>query len=184
MGWLLDWHGVMQQGETLFGPPPETLGPAVDKERFRAAVMSQLREMRELARRNNVAYVPAQQGYIVATVSRALYTLATGRSNVQGERDRVGWPPDVPISADFLRSSYAAYRADVRGPHERLIAFVDEAVGSVRTRTAQRAGRLTSAFSRSHKPSGFVFLVVATNVGLKLCAFQRLIAVVEAARRL
>ena len=51
--------------------------------------MSQLREMRELARQNKVAYVPAQQGYILATVSRLLYTLATGRQT--SKADAIEW---------------------------------------------------------------------------------------------
>jgi len=137
VGWLLDWHAVLVAGVTLVGPPPGSLGPAVTSDRFREAVVSQLREMNEIARRNDVAYVPAQQGYIVATVSRGLYSLATGESTSKAKA--IEWlAAKRPDLADFLRSNYAAYRADVRGPHERLIAFVDEAAAEV---ASERDGR-------------------------------------------
>lgn len=125
LGWLLDWHAVLSHGETLAGPPPLSLGPSVGPDRFRRAVVSQLREMADIARRNEVAYVPAQQGYIVATVCRAAYSLETGDST--SKRDAIEWmAARRPELADFLRSTYAAYRADVRAPHQRLVAFVDD----------------------------------------------------------
>jgi predicted nucleotidyltransferase len=128
VGWLLDWHGVLT-GETLFAPAPPSIGPDVSDARFRDAVRSQLREMAETARQPSVAYVPAHQGYIVATVCRALYSLATGQ---QTSKERaVAWLAQRrPDLADFLWSSYRAYRADVRASHERLIAFVDDASAS------------------------------------------------------
>jgi streptomycin 3"-adenylyltransferase len=126
VGWLLDWHAVLTSREALFGPAPQSLGPAVSPQLFRDAVLSQLREMSVIARRNEVAYVPAQQGYIVATVSRALYSLETGQST--SKANAIEWLAERrPDLADYLRSNYAAYRADIRGPHERLIAFVDDA---------------------------------------------------------
>jgi predicted nucleotidyltransferase len=125
LGWLIDWHGALN-GETLVGPPPAEVGPQVNPDRFRDAVASHLTELRDTARGNSVAYVPAQQGYIVATVCRALYTLETGRQT--SKAGAIEWAAQRdPGSADWLRSLYAAYRADVRGAYEQLIAFVDEA---------------------------------------------------------
>jgi hypothetical protein len=127
VSWLLDWHGVVTVGETLLGPPPLTLGPAIADDRFRAAVAGQLREFSETARRNDVAYFPAHQGYIVAGVCRALYSLETGCQISKG--DAVAWLAERrPDLADFVWNLYRAYRADVRGPHARLIDFVDAMV--------------------------------------------------------
>ena len=131
LGWILDWHGVVTAGETVYGPPPLELGPPVTNEMFRAAVVAYLGELRQTVRENAVAYVPVNQGYIVATVCRALYSLATGE---QTSKERaVAWlAAQRPDLADYLWSSYATYRADVRGPHERLIRFVDEANSQAR----------------------------------------------------
>jgi hypothetical protein len=124
--WVVDWHGVVSVGETLYGPPPLELGPEVTPELFKAGVMSELRELRKNVRDRTVAYVPAQQGYIVATVSRALYSLATGEQTTK--QRAVAWlAQQRPDLADYVLSSYATYRADIRGPHERLIRFVDDA---------------------------------------------------------
>ena len=126
LGWILDWHGVVTAGETLHGPAPLQLGPHVTGEMFRAAVLAQLRELRETVRENTVAYVPVQQGYIVATACRSLFSLATGQ---QTSKERaVEWMAERrPDLADFLLTSYATYRADIRGSHERLIRFIDAA---------------------------------------------------------
>ena len=127
ISWLLDWHGVITVGETLLGPPPLTLGPAIADDRFRAAVASQLRELSEVARRNEVAYLPAYQGYIVAGVCRAMYSLETGRQI--SKEDAVAWLAERrPDLADFVWNLYRAYRADVRGPQARLTDFVDAMV--------------------------------------------------------
>jgi hypothetical protein len=131
ISWLLDWHGVITVGETLFGPDPLTLGPAIDDDRFRAAVASQLHEFSETARRNDVAYVPAHQGYIVAGVCRALYSLETGRQISKG--DAIAWLAERrPDLADFVWNSYRAYRADVRAAHAQLVGFVDAMVTEAR----------------------------------------------------
>lgn len=126
IGWILDWYGVLSVGERLSGPPPLELGPEVSRERFLEAVRSELVILRTEVRANTVAYVPAQQGYLTATICRALYSLAIGE---QTSKERaVEWAAARhPESADFLRAMYAAYRADIRGPHERLIRFVDSA---------------------------------------------------------
>jgi predicted nucleotidyltransferase len=137
IGWNLDWHAVLNGGETLFGPPPSELGPPVGDALFRAAVRRQLLDMSEIARTHDVAYVPAQQGYIVATVCRALYSLATGEQT--SKENAVAWYAERhPDESDFVWATYRAYRADVRGPHERLIAFVDSASAD----TSAKANRL------------------------------------------
>jgi predicted nucleotidyltransferase len=126
MGWLLDWHGAVTANVALVGPPPLALHPAVTRARLRTAVIAQLREMQETARNPTVAYVPAQQGYIAATVCRALFSLATG--DVTSKEKAIAWVAGrQPELAEYLWSAYRAYRADVHGPHERLIAFVDSA---------------------------------------------------------
>lgn len=123
--WLLDWNGAIN-GETLLGPRPLAIGPAVDADAFRAAVLAQLHELGRTVRASSVAYVPAQQGYIVATVCRALYSLATDEQT--SKEHAVTWFAEQrPELADFVRSAYNAYRADIREPHERLIKFVEQA---------------------------------------------------------
>ena len=127
IGWIMDWYAVTTHGEVLAGQPPSKVGPPVSDAAFLAAVRHQLGEWHTLVRANSVAYVPAQQGYIVATVSRALYVLATGTQT--SKEKAVAWfAHNHPEDADFVWAAYHAYRADVRGPHERLIRFVDEAV--------------------------------------------------------
>ena len=126
IGWLLDWHSVVTAGETLFGPQPLIVGPPVADELFRKAVKGQLDRWRELVRQDEVEHVPAQQGYIVATVSRALYTLTTGKQT--SKKNAVAWlAKRSPELAEFLWASYDAYRTDNRDRHHRLIRFVDDA---------------------------------------------------------
>jgi len=129
IGWLLDWYGVVSAGEMLFGPPPRELGPEVSADMFRAAVVRQLRDLRDDVRDRTVAYVPAYQGYIVATVCRGFYSLATGEQI--SKEGAIAWYAERhPDEADFVWSAYEAYRADVHGPRQRLIGFVDAAVGA------------------------------------------------------
>lgn len=126
IGWLLDWHGVVSVGETLFGPPPLTLGPPVSEQRFRDAVHSQLRELQQTVRGHDVAFVPVQQGYIAASVARALYSLETREQT--SKESAVAWlAARRPDLADLLWTAYRTYRADIRGPHQRLVEFVDQA---------------------------------------------------------
>jgi hypothetical protein len=137
MGWILDWCGVVTVGETLFGPPPLELGPAVTAPAFEEAVRSQLGEWTELVRQREVAYVPAHQGYIVASVCRALYTLATGEQT--SKESAVAWfAGQHPEWATFVRDAYRAYRADLDAPHQKLIRFVDEAVADASTIAGDR----------------------------------------------
>ena len=81
----LDWHGVTTQGETILGPPPLELGPQVTSNAFRHAVEALLREWPSRVRAPWVAYVPAHQGYVVMTLCRALYALATGEQTTKEE---------------------------------------------------------------------------------------------------
>ena len=125
--WLLDWHSVCTQGETLVGPPPLELGPLVAPDAYRRAVQSQLREWQKAVRAPEVAYVPAHQGYIVATVCRALYALATGEQT--SKENAVKWAAEqLPESATFISEAYGWYSADLSGPHKATIQFVDQAL--------------------------------------------------------
>jgi hypothetical protein len=91
-----------------------------------AAVRSELERWRLVVRERDAAYVPAYQGYIVATICRSLFTLETGRQT--SKEKAVAWMAERrPDIADFLWSAYRAYRSDMSARHERLIRFVDEA---------------------------------------------------------
>jgi hypothetical protein len=126
--WLLNWHSVCNGGETLLGPAPLELGPAVTRDGYRRAVKAQLREWQQEVRRSWVAYVPAHQGYIVATVCRALHVLATGRQ--ASKEHAVAWAVErFPEQAAFITEAFGWHRADVAAPHRATIRFVDEAVG-------------------------------------------------------
>jgi hypothetical protein len=86
--------------------------------------------MQETVRAQTVAYVPAQHGYIAATVCRGMYSLATGEQT--SKQKAIAWVAEQrPELADYLWSVYDAYRADVREPHETLIRFVDSAVNEM-----------------------------------------------------
>lgn len=128
LGWLLDWHGAVS-GEIVVGGAPLSLGPAVTPDRLRAAVISQLREMGDIARGHDVAYVPSWQGYIVATVCRALYFLETG-DQTSKERAVAWYAERHPDQAEYVWGRYRAYRDDVRAAHERLITFVNRAMAA------------------------------------------------------
>ena len=55
---------------------------------------------------------------------RGLYALATGQQT--SKEGAVAWFAERhPDESDFVWAAYRAYRADIRGPHERLISFVD-----------------------------------------------------------
>jgi hypothetical protein len=125
--WTLDWHGVCTVGETLVGPPPLELGPAVPPAAYRKAVESLLAAWPAEVRASWVAYVPAHQGYVVVTVCRALHVLETGTQT--SKEDAARWAAErYPAWAPFIERALRQYRADVRGPHEETIRFVDEAV--------------------------------------------------------
>ena len=129
-GWLLDWHAVLGANRSLHGPPASELGPDVPPERLRLAVVAQMKELHETVRDRTVAYVPARQGYIAATVCRGLYSLATGEQT--SKEKAIAWVAERrPEIADYLWSAYGAYRADVREPHERLVRFVESALSEV-----------------------------------------------------
>ena len=129
--WTINWHGVCTAGETLAGPEPLGLGPAVSPEALRRAAGAQLDEWTTEVRAPSVAYVPAQRGYIVVTVCRALHLLETGEQ-VPKEEAAAWAARRYPAWADFIAESLRQYRADVHGPHEQTIRFVDEAASADR----------------------------------------------------
>ena len=129
--WVLNWHDVCTQGEALYGPPPLMLGPTVSTEGYEQAVAAQLAAWQQDVRSPEVAYAPAHQGYIVVTVCRALYALATGRQTTK--EAAVAWAAErYPDWADFVREALRRHRADVAESHNATIAFVDMAVADAR----------------------------------------------------
>jgi hypothetical protein len=134
--WALDWHGVTTAGETIVGPPPLELGPAITPDAFRRAIEAQLESWTHDVRAPQVAYVPAHQGYIVVTLCRALYGLETGDQTTK--ENAVAWAAErFPEHADFVRKALAQYRADPAPAHEAVIRFADEAL-SYGTRMRRR----------------------------------------------
>jgi hypothetical protein len=126
--WVLNWHGACTRGEVIRGPQPLVLGPEISDETFRRAVQAQLQAWPEYARRTELAYVPAAQGYAVVTVCRALYALETGEQTTKDAAAE--WAAArYPEWAEFIVDALAAHRADLAGPHARTIAFVDFASG-------------------------------------------------------
>ena len=123
----LDWHSVSTQGETILGPPPLELGPKVSAPAYRHAVEALLREWPSRVRAPWVAYVPAHQGYVVMTLCRALYALATGEQTTKEEA--AAWAAaKYPEWSSFINEARAKYRADVHDSHHALISFTDHAV--------------------------------------------------------
>jgi hypothetical protein len=126
-GWLLNWYSVCTQGEILAGPPPLAVGPVVSASTFKRAVAAQVDEWKDIVRTPSVGYVPAQQGYIVVTLCRALYTLATGKQT--SKEAAVAWAAEqYPAWATFVKEGLAWYRADVTEAHRAVIEFADFAV--------------------------------------------------------
>jgi hypothetical protein len=126
-GWLLNWYSVCTQGEILAGPPPLEVGPVVSASTFKRAVADQVGEWKDIVGRPSVGYVPAQQGYIVVTLCRALYTLATGKQT--SKEAAVAWAAEqYPEWATFVKEGLASYRADVTKAHRAVIEFADFAV--------------------------------------------------------
>lgn len=125
--WVLNWHSVLTSGETIVGPPPRELGPEVTAEALRRAIERQLDGWKDDVREPWVAYVPARQGYIVVTVCRALYGLATGELTTK--ENAVAWAAErFPDRADFITEALKRYRADPTEPHRATIEFVDFAL--------------------------------------------------------
>lgn len=123
----LDWHGVTTQGETILGPPPLDLGPKISRDAYRHAVEALLKEWPSRVRAPWVAYVPAHQGYVVMTLCRALYALATGEQTTKDEA--AAWAAArYPEWSSYINEARATYRADVHDQHDALISFTDHAV--------------------------------------------------------
>ena len=86
-----------------------------------------LREWPSRVRAPWVAYVPAHQGYVVMTICRALYTLATGKQATKEEA--AAWAAArYPEWSSFISDAEQRLRADVRDSHHALISFTDHAV--------------------------------------------------------
>jgi Aminoglycoside adenylyltransferase, C-terminal domain len=86
-----------------------------------------LREWPSRVRAPWVAYVPAHQGYVVMTLCRALYALATGEQTTKEEA--AAWAAaKYPEWSSFINEARAKYRADVHDSHHALISFTDHAV--------------------------------------------------------
>ncbi len=129
--WALNWHGVTTAGETIVGPPPLEIGPAITPDAYRRAIEAQLEAWTHDVRAPEVAYVPAHQGYIVVTLCRALYGLETGEQTTK--ENAVAWAAErYPERADFVRDALARYRADLTPDHEAVIRFADEALAEAR----------------------------------------------------
>jgi predicted nucleotidyltransferase len=129
LGWVLNWHSVCVDGEVLHGRPPLELGPAVAPEVWRQAVAARLAALRDGVRALTVAYVPAHRGYVVVTVCRALYALATGEQT--SKEEAAAWAAGrYPEWGALIRQALADHRADVRAPHEAAMRFVDFAADS------------------------------------------------------
>jgi hypothetical protein len=123
----LDWHSVTTQGETILGPPPLDLGPKISRDAYRHAVEVLLKEWPSRVRAPWVAYVPAHQGYVVMTICRALYSLATGEQTTKEEA--AAWAAArYPEWSSFVSEAQQRYRADVRDSHHALISFTEHAV--------------------------------------------------------
>jgi predicted nucleotidyltransferase len=123
----LDWHGVTTQGERILGPPPLHLGPKISRDAYRHAVEVLLQDWPSRVRAPWVAYVPAHQGYVVMTLCRALYALATGEQTTKDEA--AAWAAArYPEWSGFIDEARATYRADVHDAHHALISFTDHAV--------------------------------------------------------
>jgi predicted nucleotidyltransferase len=134
----LDWHGVTTLGETIFGPPPLDLGPEVSLSAYLHAVEELLKEWPTTVREPWVAYVPAHQGYVVMTLCRALYALATGKQATKEEA--AAWAAArYPEWSQFISEAHATYRADVRDSHRALISFTDYAVAQADDPTASKS---------------------------------------------
>jgi hypothetical protein len=117
----------LTSGETIVGPPPRELGPEVTAEALRRAIERQLDGWKDDVREPWVAYAPTRQGYIVVTVCRALYGLATGELTTK--ENAVAWAAErFPDRADFITEALKRYRADPTEPHRATIEFVDFAL--------------------------------------------------------
>jgi hypothetical protein len=79
--WLLERHVVREQGVTLTGPDPRTLIDPVSAEEIREAVRTRLGDWVEFAEHPEDPHWWQPLGhcaYVVETMCRAAYTLATG----------------------------------------------------------------------------------------------------------
>jgi hypothetical protein len=93
---------------------------------YRHAAEELLNEWPSRVRAPWVAY-PVHQGYVVMTLCRALYALATVKQATKEEA--ATWAAArYPEWSRFISEAHATYRADVRDSHHTLISFTDYAV--------------------------------------------------------
>jgi predicted nucleotidyltransferase len=128
---ILDWYSVCEYGETLLGPPPHELGPSVSREAYQEAVRARLADWQATVREPVTAYVPVRQAYIVLTLCRALYSLATGGQ--ASKEEAADWAAaSFPEWAPLIEQARTTYRTDPREVHRELIAFADQAAAEGR----------------------------------------------------
>lgn len=101
--WLMNWYFIRGYGETLYGPAPETVFPAISKEEFQASVLDQVREWKEYI--NGTADSRPYQGYAILTMCRSLYTLRTGRQT--SKRKAMEWVKEnEPAYAKMVQTAW------------------------------------------------------------------------------
>ena len=83
--WLMDWHMVQVQGQTILGPPPETYIPHITKEEYVQSIRKILLQHEASA---NQARHKGYQSYIVMSFCRNLYVIKHGKqvSKIAGAR--------------------------------------------------------------------------------------------------
>jgi predicted nucleotidyltransferase len=73
--WLINWYVVQEKGRTLWGDAPQRWIPTIHKDEFIQAVRKQVGDWREWV--YTMQNLP-QQAYVILTMCRALYAVATG----------------------------------------------------------------------------------------------------------
>lgn len=72
INWLMDWYMVLRYGQTVQGPPPEELIPAITQREFIASVEKRLPSwLAEVKEAHHIGY----QSYIILSLCRSLYVL-------------------------------------------------------------------------------------------------------------
>jgi predicted nucleotidyltransferase len=80
--WLMNWYHVLESAETLFGPKPAELVPAISWDEFAAAVARYVEWFRsEIAAGRGASY----RAYAVLSTCRALYAIRNGKPATKQE---------------------------------------------------------------------------------------------------
>ena len=77
--WLVNWYPVREKGQTLFGPPPQSIIPPISKDEFIQVVKEHVSAWREWI---DQAQHRGFQAYAILTLCRALYTCRHGGDQV------------------------------------------------------------------------------------------------------